>query len=716
MSNFLAELRRRRVLQVAGAYLAAGFLAVEIVQFLLAQGNAPGWTSKLIAIAYVVGFPIAVFLAWVIQVDEEGEHRWDSSASETRTVTAAVVSGVALTAILAWLIIPGDESKPEYEPFPNSLAVLPLATSNGTPNELTIASTLYTILLDGLDQSPDLTQIRLRIDERPDNLVQFGRQFNVATLLLGDVVRSAGTTRIDMQLLDVVNGDITWSETIEWDPTEIKDIGASLANNILEAAGLQAIAPEKISGTTNDDAYLAYVRGVERRDVFNATELGKAIEYFELAIELDPSFVRAHTALASTREIYAGMSGAQGSERETLRAGAQDAAETALALDETSADAISIKARLSDDPLVQQQLLERALELEPDHPTSLFRYALLISERSGDYEQAERLLRRTLALDPLDANTRSELGFLLWNMDRRDEAMAELEKSIELQPEMPQNYMWLGGRSFLDYGDIDTAIYFIRKAYALNPEGGFYAVYVASAYADLGFREEAETWLARALELGPELYQVQRHRIQARQRLGDEAIVEDLKLRFEERFGNPAGLEAVSIRALRDIRDGRVADGLAQFEGAFFNGGEADPIVSRDNWPVMLYYATLLEEADDVVTAGRLFRDLAAFFDSSCAEARQGYCDLDFLVFAAGKEREKALAALRYRIVDQNSRIDNFQYDHRALDWLRDDPEFQELMRVRLADLDKQRAWVIEKECAGEMPPSPGIETTIDCG
>ena len=84
MTRFFTELRRRRILPVAGAYLAAGFLAVEIVQFLLAQGNAPEWTSKLIAIAYVVGFPIAVFLAWVVQLDEEGVHRWDTPADLDR--------------------------------------------------------------------------------------------------------------------------------------------------------------------------------------------------------------------------------------------------------------------------------------------------------------------------------------------------------------------------------------------------------------------------------------------------------------------------------------------------------------------------------------------------------------------------------------------------------------------------------------------------------
>jgi tetratricopeptide (TPR) repeat protein len=715
MTRFFTELRRRRILPVAGAYLAAGFLAVEIVQFLLAQGNAPEWTSKLIAIAYVVGFPIAVFLAWVVQLDEEGVHRWDTPAGELRTVVGAVISGIVLTALLAWLIIPGGAPKPEYEPFPNSLAVLPLATGRGTTNELTIASTLYTVLLDGLDQSRDLTQIRLRINERPDDLVEFGRQFKVAKLLLGDVVRSSGSTRIDMRLLDVVSGDTTWSETIEWDATEIKNIGTRLANDVLLAAGLRAIEPEKISGTTNDDAYLAYVKGIEHQAVFSAAELKKAIEFLEQAIELDPSFIRAHAALASAREVYAGMSGAQGPDREALTAAAQEAADAAFALDENSADAVSVMARLSDNPLVQQQLLERALELEPDHPTSLHRYALLISERTGNLEQAERLLRRLLDLDPLDANNRSELGYLLWEMGRRDEAMAELEKSIELQPEMPQNYMWLGGRSFLDFGEIDAAIYFIRKAYALNPEGGFYAAFVAAGYADLGMRGEALAWLARAEELGPELSTVQFYRSIVRWRLGDAEAGDELFRDYLERFEDPRKLLIVRRLALADIRAGHTDAGIARLVDAFPRLNDPNLQLGHDNFGLADIYAELLEQAGKHEDARLLVERIIAFANAACAEGIEDYCNVGWQPYAIMRDRDTTLEALRSHIVDARSREDNYTLDDPSLDWLRDDPEFHELLNILQEDLAKQRAWIIEKECAGDMPPAPGIETTIDC-
>ena len=88
MTRFFTELRRRRILPVAGAYLAAGFLAVEIVQFLLAQGNAPEWTSKLIAIAYVVGFPIV---------------GWMSSQGKLGAVPELVLGATVIIASVIWI-------------------------------------------------------------------------------------------------------------------------------------------------------------------------------------------------------------------------------------------------------------------------------------------------------------------------------------------------------------------------------------------------------------------------------------------------------------------------------------------------------------------------------------------------------------------------------------------------------------------------------------
>ena len=100
-TGFLTELRRRRVLPVAGAYIAIAWLITEIAEYLLGQVGAPGWVLRLLAIVFIVGFPVAVALAWIVQVQPDGRRAIDSSGGQHRAVISAVLLGIVVTAGLA---------------------------------------------------------------------------------------------------------------------------------------------------------------------------------------------------------------------------------------------------------------------------------------------------------------------------------------------------------------------------------------------------------------------------------------------------------------------------------------------------------------------------------------------------------------------------------------------------------------------------------------
>ena len=132
-AGFLTELRRRRVLPIAGAYIAGAWLITEIASFLLEQSAAPGWSLRLLAIVFMVGFPVTLVLAWVIQVQPDGKRAIDSSKGQHKTVLGAIALGMVATAGLAWLILPRIEDAPgvpAYQPLPNSVAILPLVNSS----------------------------------------------------------------------------------------------------------------------------------------------------------------------------------------------------------------------------------------------------------------------------------------------------------------------------------------------------------------------------------------------------------------------------------------------------------------------------------------------------------------------------------------------------------------------------------------------------------
>jgi TolB-like protein len=273
------ELRRRRVLPIAGAYIAIAWLAVEVAGFLLEQLAAPAWALRLLAIALVVGFPVAVALAWMVQRQPGGGWRLDSSRGQFRAALVTIALGVLATAGLAWLILPRIEDAPtagdrDYQPIPNSIALLPLAGSVGTPGERATAETFLAALGTGLDQADDLIVLDLRkLDERPRDPLEFGRSIKAAALLTGTVLQVTGGTRIQLELIDVGQRALTWSHAFDWEPTRVADTGLGIANDVLGAMAMPALSRDVFTGTDNPDAYHAFLLGGQHAASLNITDL-----------------------------------------------------------------------------------------------------------------------------------------------------------------------------------------------------------------------------------------------------------------------------------------------------------------------------------------------------------------------------------------------------------------------------------------------------------
>jgi len=437
IAGFFAELMRRRVLHIGGAYIAGAWLGAEILNFLFEQFQAPGWAYRLLAIVFVVGFPVAMALAWVIQVQEDGRWAVDPSRGDHRTVAIAIVLGLLITAGLSWLIIPQREPEPVYEPLPNSLAVLPFADSGATPNERTVADTLYRSLMEGLEQSGELTLVRLSPGEQPVDLPAFGQSLGVADLAVGQFTHSPGGAYIEMQLLDVLLEEVIWSQAFDWEPTQIIEISNSIANGVLEAMALPALSQKKFTGTDSREAYEAFLMGEEHAAAWNAEMLSLAIEDYQRAIDLDRAYVQAYIGLAQSIYDLVDLSDLPEVEQQALEERARGAVDIAQKLDRESADAISLLGLGTENRQLRIQAFERALELDPDHYMSYYRYALQMME-DGNLEEAERLIRRAIQLRPMSARFRTELAGILRLQGHEEEAKAEMEKSRAFQTDRTQ--------------------------------------------------------------------------------------------------------------------------------------------------------------------------------------------------------------------------------------------------------------------------------------
>jgi len=433
VAGFLAELTRRRVLHIGGAYIAAAWLGAEILNFLFEQFQAPGWTYRLLAIGFVVGFPISMVLAWIIQVRPDGSWAIDPSRGEHKTVAAAITLGLLITAGLSWLIIPQRVPEPPYEPLPGSLAVLPFADAGATPNEQTAADTLYRSLMEGLEQSGELTLVRLGPGERPEDLVAFGQSLGVAGLAAGQFTPSPGDGAIEVQLLDVALGEVSWSQSFNWNPTQIIEISNAIANGLLQTMALPALSQEKFTGTDSREAYEALLMGEEHAAAWNAQLLSVAVEDYQRAIDLDPGYAQAYVGLAQTIYELLDLSNLPETEQQALEERAKGAVDIAQKLDRDSAGAISLLGLGTENRQLRIQAFERALELDPDHYMSYYRYAMQMKE-DGDLEEAERLIRRAIILQPMSSRFRTDLAEILRLQGRDEEAQAEMEKSQAFQP------------------------------------------------------------------------------------------------------------------------------------------------------------------------------------------------------------------------------------------------------------------------------------------
>lgn len=426
--GFFTELMRRRVLHIGGAYIAGAWLGAEILNFLFEQFQAPDWTYRLLAIVFVVGFPVAMALAWTIQVQEDGSWAVDPSRGDHKTVAIAIALGLLVTGGLSWLIIPQGKSEAVYEPLPNSLAILPFTVTGVTANAHTVADTLYQSLMEGLEQSAELTLVRLGSAEQPDDLTAFGQSLGVASLAVGQVAQAPDGARVEIQLLDVLLEEIIWSQVFDWDSTRTIEISNSIANGVLEAMMLPALSQKKFTGTDNAQAYEAFLTGEKRVTAWGSEMLSLAIGDYQRAIDLDPGYAKAYVGLAQTIYDLVGLSDLTHEEQEAMEERARKAVDTAQKLDGESADAISLLGVGTTNRQLRIQAFERALELDPDHYISYFRYAIQMKD-DGKLEEAERLIRRAIKLRPMSARFRTELADILRLLGREEEAQAEIKKS-----------------------------------------------------------------------------------------------------------------------------------------------------------------------------------------------------------------------------------------------------------------------------------------------
>ena len=505
--GFFGELKRRNVYKVAVAYAVIGWLVMQVAATVVPALHLPDAITTGVVVLTLLGFPIALVLAWAFELTSEGIKRTedvDRSARDASTnrvwVYVAVIGAllsVGLFFVGRYTAGHGTPRQREVATAPQkSIAVLPLLNESGDPKDEYFSDGLSEELIAALAQIRELKVIgrssSFRFKERKEETKTIGEKLGVATLLEGTVRKQGDRVRIVAELINAADGIELWTRTFDRELKDIfavqQEIAAAVASSL--KATLLGSDRSQPSNPKSSEAHNAYLQGryyFQRRSL---EDYRKAIGYFDQAIELDPEYALAY---AERSEVWTLIGDGTG-EGKTLwpkaRADAEKAVSIAPALAEAHAALgwVRFFTQWKFDEGLRE--LKRAKELSPANPTANDLLARVIVYL-GRLDEAEKQGRQAVESDPLAFAAQNNLARILWYEGKLDEADAVARKAAELHPTASSSRRWQVLVA-IRRGDNETAL---REA-QFEPDESYRRFELALAQYARGDQKAADAALA----------------------------------------------------------------------------------------------------------------------------------------------------------------------------------------------------------------------------
>jgi TolB-like protein/Flp pilus assembly protein TadD len=308
MTGFFDEVKRRKVYRVAAAYIIAAGGAIQLASASFPAWELPNWALRLVIVLFLLGFPIALMLAWAYDITAQGIRATPTTAvprtHRRRNIIMLVAAGVAISAAAGFFLLPGVSARK----IDKSIAVLPFENLSDEKENAYFADGIHDDVLTNLSKISDLKVISrtsvMPYRGKASNVREIGKALGVATVLEGSVRRIGNRVRVNVQLVNADTDEHLWAEDYDRDLTDVFAIQTDLAQKIVRElqAKLSPIEKAQIERkpTENSQAYLAFVQAHDlctRPDKFR-TNIEKAEQLFEQATRLDPDFAEAFAGLA----------------------------------------------------------------------------------------------------------------------------------------------------------------------------------------------------------------------------------------------------------------------------------------------------------------------------------------------------------------------------------------------------------------------------------
>ncbi len=473
-TNFITELRRRRVFRVAAFYGGIAFVIIQIIDGTFEVMGIPAWVSRMVIIFLVIGFPVSMILAWVFDITDEGIVRTkgrpvDAKRKSQPLIGNKALATIALAAVLAlvWSRFgSGTGSASEPTLGPKSVAVLPFANLSDSQEDEYFSDGMTDDIITHLAKIGDLRVIArtsvMQYKNTQKRAREIARELGVAAVLEGSVRRAGDKVRIISQLIDAHTDEHLWAETYDRDLTDIFAIQSDVAKKI--AAALKAVlSPEETQRleqqpTESIAAYDYYLRAYEYgRHGYERKTIETAIDLYQKAIAVDSSFAQAYARLGRNHAHMYWFGYDRTSQRLVM---AREAVDQALRLK-------------PEDPVVRvangyyyyhgSRDYARALDefyfarrMEPGNGQHAENIAY-IQRRLGKFEEAVANLKTAQDYDPRSSRLTTELGYTYNVLRWYDLAEQSFDRAIELAPDNSGPYLYKAWLQVYRTGNTESA-------------------------------------------------------------------------------------------------------------------------------------------------------------------------------------------------------------------------------------------------------------------
>ncbi len=707
------ELKRRNVFKVTVAYIIVAWLLLQISDTLVPALYLPGWFHSGVAFVLILGFPVAIIMAWAFELTPEGLKREkDIDRSEpiaeparrklNNTVFAVLTVAIGILGAMVWF---GQNSAPPdtVSAAGKSIAVLPFDNrSADTEDSEFFAAGVHDELLTLLSKLGDLRVISRTSVERLDSnlsIPEIGSLLGVAMVMEGQVQRAGNRLRINVQLISTEKEDHIWANTYDRELTarNVFAVQSDIARMIADAMQTRLSSDDEALltevPTENTAALNAYMLGQQNLNQSGEDSLRRAEGYFEKATVLDPDYAQAWVGLASARSdrFAYGMIDA-----EEYIATSTFPVTRALQLDDRLPDAHAQLANLrwrSGDLAGAESSFEKALELGPGDPRSLEEYGEYL-RITGQPLKAIPILKRALTKNPLSIRALVALGKSEMYVGRPAQYVLRSEQILEIDPSSVVGYIGLL-QAYVSMGKYDLAWPWIINALKAGPED-FEMWSHMGLYAEMiGAPEMADRSMDRALGLGrmePTVLKVRamvfsmRGRHDAALLIAQKALDADLDDRWFSR--------RVFLRVVRDeaLRTGNYQNALTRYRISYPELFRDRPGITVDNVKAAADLALLLQRSGESGLADALIDAGLAWYQDTQDPIVHGFvttiADIEFLALKGDKGA--ALDALQAAADAGWGQAWRWNTSNETLASLRDEPAFQAIIAQLENNMAKQ--------------------------